>query len=308
MEYELLTVDQSIYGLAAGDTEVILNVVEEEDGDNLVDKVRDELNFDGFQGAFGETLPRLQNLQADLSQNLIPMYRYPGNYSGDEWETFEWSPTSLKIRESVEKALLEPQTMNHCVTNYYRDGKDFISHHSDKDLDLSRRGVIVSVSLGDERVFELKRRADPKDITRIILPHGSILVLGPKTNQLFSHSILPKEDSTKPRISLTLREVKTFKDLVTGRMFGQGAGSNSLQSIRTRHFVENSVFFGGFCGLSAWMTSKQRLNTNTCLVVVGLYGTGALSLRFLANHWSRRREERVARDFFSKTSLSGTKY
>ncbi|OEU11549.1 hypothetical protein FRACYDRAFT_162731, partial [Fragilariopsis cylindrus CCMP1102] len=95
--------------------------------------------------------------------------------------------------------------MNHCVTNYYRDGTDFIGHHSDKDLDLNRDGAIVSVSLGDERIFELKRRKDPKDITRIVLPPRSMLVLGPITNKEFSHSILQNVDSNKTRISLTMR-------------------------------------------------------------------------------------------------------
>jgi len=42
---------------------------------------------------------------------------------------------------------LVEQEMNHCVTNYYRNGKDLIDHHSDKILNLERDGVIiVSVS------------------------------------------------------------------------------------------------------------------------------------------------------------------
>jgi hypothetical protein len=265
MEWEMLEVNanHNVYGLAAGDTELILNVVEEDpaDADALFDQVRRELNFDGFHGAKGEVLPRLQNLQADLSDNLVPIYRYPGNYSGDQWETFPWSDsqTSLKIKQSVETALqpLVTQTMNHCVTNLYRDGNDFIAHHSDKDLDLNREGVIVSVSLGDERIMEFKRRSEPKDVIRIRLPHRSMLVLGPKTNKQFSHSILPKKEgkTRKPRISLTLRDVKTFKDMKTGRLLGQGVADDkqSLHQIRTRYLMENTVVFGGFCALSAWM-------------------------------------------------------
>ena len=120
----------------------------------------------------------------------------PENYSGDQWETFSWNQTLFKIKQLVGTALqpLVTQTMNHCVTNLYRDGNDFIAHHSDKDLDLNREGVNVSVSLGDERIMELKRRSEPKDVILIRLPHRSMLVLGPKTNKQFSHSILPKEE------------------------------------------------------------------------------------------------------------------
>ena len=200
MEWEILQqVDHNIYGLAAGDTELILNVMEDL-ADALFDQVQKELNFDGFHGAAGEVLPRLQNLQADLSDNVVPIYRYPGNYSSDQWETFLWSQTSFKIKQLVGTALqpLVTQTMNRFmnrfVTNLYRDGNDFIAHHSDKDLDLNRESVIVSVSLGDERIMELKSRSEPKDVTRIRLPHRSMLVLGTKTNKQFSHSILPKEE------------------------------------------------------------------------------------------------------------------
>jgi hypothetical protein len=262
MEQQFLNVKRSMYGLAAGDTELILDVLLEKENDDdstppLVQKILSELDFGGFKGAEGEPLPRLQNLQADLSEDLIPIYRYPGNYRGDEWQTFEWSPTSLRIKSAVESNLLVEQSMNHCVTNYYRDGKDFIQHHSDKDLDLNREGVIVSVSLGDERILELKRRAEPRDVTQIKLPHRSMLVLGPKTNKEFTHSILQKEEeedddsaaaAKKIRASLTLRECKTFMDLKSGRMFGAGVvGPQSLQEIRTQQLVEHSVFFGGRC-------------------------------------------------------------
>jgi putative IMPACT (imprinted ancient) family translation regulator len=316
LELEILNnIENSIYGLGAGDCELILDIIPDDNDDELLllDKVKIELNFEGFMGAAGEVLPRLQNLQADLTQNLIPIYRYPGNYSGDSWKTFEWSPTSLEIKKAVEDNLLLPQTMNHCVTNYYRDGKDFIDHHSDKDLDLNRDGVIVSVSLGDERIFELKRRKEPKDITRIVLPPRSMLVLGPITNKEFSHSILQKVDSNKTRISLTMREVKTFKDSNTNRLFGQGVRNKSLKQLRKRHLFENCALFSGFCTLSALMVSKVKINnainnTNTCLLMTGIFATGTLSVRLLTNTWYRQQEEREARDFFSKSSMSGTKY
>mmetsp|Transcript_58093 Transcript_58093/g.173375 ORF Transcript_58093/g.173375 Transcript_58093/m.173375 type:complete len:258 (-) Transcript_58093:965-1738(-) len=70
---------ESLYGLAAGDTELILNAVPDKHG-KLMQKVRDELEFGGFRGAKDEVLPRLQNLQADVSTKFIPVYRYPGNY------------------------------------------------------------------------------------------------------------------------------------------------------------------------------------------------------------------------------------
>lgn len=179
---------RNVYGLGAGDTELILDVVpliEYEDGketnennSSFVKRLLSELQFEGMVGSDAEVLPRLQNLQADLpvvdGSTIVPIYRYPGNYSGTEWKTHPWSPTTLYIKRCVEMALrpLYHQHMNHSVTNYYRDGEDKIDHHSDKDLDLNRDGVIVSVSLGCMRVMELRDRRFPHDITRVELPPG----------------------------------------------------------------------------------------------------------------------------------------
>lgn len=306
---------QNVYGMGAGDCELILDVVEDTDG-TILDQVRLELDFGGFRGAKGEILPRLQNLQADISNNVVPVYRYPGNYNGQEWATFGWGSTSLTIKKVVEKRLepLIQQTMNHCVTNYYRDGKDFIAHHSDKDLDLNRDGVIVSVSLGDERTLELRRRQEPTDVTRITLPHGSMLVLGPKTNALFSHSILAKEGSKKPRISLTLRDVKTFLDGATGRLFGQGVSAKCLREVRNRHRLETIGWFAGAGALSSWwlLTNNRKgeraPSAVQSVVTLGLLQAGFLSLRFWSKQQYLKKEEQAARDFFSKTSMSGTKY
>lgn len=307
---EIPKVDHSVYGLAAGDCELILDVVQDPD-DKVLDQVQQELNFDGFKGAEGEVLPRLQNLQADISKNVIPVYRYPGNYQGDEWETFQWSPTSLMIKKAVEDQLLLPQKMNHCVTNFYRDGMDFIAHHSDKDLDLNREGVIVSVSLGEERIMELRRRSGPKDVTRIVLPPRSMLVLGPKTNKEFSHSILQKPDATKPRISLTMREVRTYLDLSTGLLFGQGTSRKSLLMLRIRYLLENAAIVLGLSGTASIVASKtenETLSTTEGAFWFGGLLAGAFGLRQLIYKWSKYQEEKEARTFFSKSSMSGTKY
>ena len=321
--------EKSLYGLGAGDCELILNILPpdlggqkikcEEDPSLLAEQVVNELNFTGFRGSKGETLPRKQNLQANLSSGVIPIYRYPGNYSGDEWRTYEWSPISLRVKDAVEKALLPlvSQNMNHCVCNYYREGSDFIDHHSDKDLDLDKSGVIVSVSLGDERVLELKRRTDPRDITRVVLPHGSMLVLGPNTNKQFTHSILKKEGSKRVRVSLTFRHVTTYMDLRTGHLFGQGVSASSLKEVRRAVFEENATFCVGFGTLTALLSYSKsvkkivsrKLDKNELIGVIGgLFVLTFVTFRSSQQRLKRQEEVKQARAFFSSTSVNGTKY
>ena len=43
----------------------------------------------------------------------------------------------------------------------YRDGKDHVSWHSDDETLFGRLPTIASVSLGDLRVFELRKKVEP---------------------------------------------------------------------------------------------------------------------------------------------------
>lgn len=346
---------KNVYGLGAGDTELILDVVQNDINEPIVQKLMNELEWEGMLGSKNEMLPRLQNLQADLpivednaDEYLIPIYRYPGNYSGTEWPTHPWSPTTHAIKECVEKALqpLYDQKMNHCVSNLYRDGADRIDHHSDKDLDLNRNGVIVSVSLGSTRVMELRARSKPGDVARIELPEGSMFVLGPYTNAKFTHAVLPeyevdcleqnntltKEPKCRTedggRISLTLRDVRTFLDVKTERLFGQGISSscNSPQQLTEEGLRKatvkvrkedaadrnRAVAVAAAIGVGASLTSFDKTRSKSSIRSVAIPTISALAsyfcLRHLKNRRRKNRDEMEARDFFSKKSVSGTKY
>lgn len=325
----------NIYGLAGGDTELHLNILKG-DKNTLMNTLLDDLDFEGFKGAKGEFLPRLQNLQADFYEydketqspvvtsagTIFPIYRYPGNYQGDEWETFPWSPLSLEIKEKVETALPQfygnqkMKQFNHCVTNLYRDGDDYIAHHSDKDLDLDSSAAIVSVSVGAERILELRRRAEPRDLTRLVLPHGSMLLLGPVTNQYFTHSILPVERDiplhpipppvegaddayqldNNARISLTLRNVTTYMDTKTQGKFGEGVNTPTLQALRRAQRWDSLYFLLGFSALQNVLRQEQFLPTTLERVVRRMPWS-------MLNSFGISSQARSARDRVSPTAL-----
>lgn len=322
--------NESLYGLGAGDTELILNVVEDVQNE-LLDKVENELEWGGFKGNVGEVLPRLQNMQADIEVNssndisTIPVYRYPGNYRGDEWETYQWGPTSKMICTAVEEKLLVKQKMNHCVANLYRDGNDFIDHHSDKDLDLHKNGVIVSFSLGTERIMEIRRRSNPKDITRILLPRYSMLVLGPKTNAQFTHSILKQESAnnnnnnddksgdsktkSEPRISLTFRNCTTIMDKRTGRLIGEGSAiAKNWEEYNNLMSWEQTLFFLAFCFSSSFVPKISTNAKHHGLFLTGLFGLSWWGFTSIRKRMIQNYEEQKARAFFSRKSATGLKY
>ncbi|KAI9653949.1 MAG: hypothetical protein M1831_005634 [Alyxoria varia] len=182
-----------------------------------------------------------------------PLYRHPSDQS---LSLHAYTPTVDLVRRKVEKTINQP--LNHCLIQLYRSGQDFISEHSDKTLDIERGSRIVNVSLGAQRTMRLRTKRPPKDTARadggsidwspapssgpqrttqlVPLPHGSVFILGPRTNSRFLHGINPdrrRQQERSPeetatwcageRISLTFRSVKTWTDKDELWIWGQGA-------------------------------------------------------------------------------------
>lgn len=171
-------------------------------------------------------LSRLKIAMADTDSNgFTPHYRFPVN-SQDQHGVFPFdsSPTVKEIRDKIINQTGIPY--NHAVILLYRDGADCIGFHKDKTLDLSSDYPIASVSLGQERSYVLRDQIhNPTMSQEILLSNGSLLLLGPKTNEHFYHSVpMDKENrNLGVRISLTFRVVTTFKNSKTGELKGQGA-------------------------------------------------------------------------------------
>lgn len=87
--------------------------------------------------------------------------------------------------------------------NYYRDGRDSVSPHRDRELRHLDDTLIAIVTLGAARPFLLKPLGG--GASRDLRPgSGDLLVMGGRCQMEFEHSV-PKVASAGPRISLTLR-------------------------------------------------------------------------------------------------------
>jgi hypothetical protein len=115
--------------------------------------------------------------------------------------------------------------LNHAILTCYRGVDDNIGCHSDRTKDIAVNSPIISLSLGEWREFHFGT-AHPEDkmqtITthRFVLNSGDLFILGPKTNALYRHSIVPVERErltkrakvvdVKPRISIVFYNVATM--------------------------------------------------------------------------------------------------
>jgi alkylated DNA repair dioxygenase AlkB len=123
-------------------------------------------------------------------------------YSGKSRLAAPWTPTLLEIKKLIEDKV--GTSFNCCLLNYYADGSQGMSWHSDDEKVMEDNGIIASVSLGAERTFEFKHKSDAIR-KKILLENGSLLLMQGETQKHYLHQ-LPKSKKVKAaRINLTFR-------------------------------------------------------------------------------------------------------
>ena len=132
-----------------------------------------------------------------------PQARY--RYSGALFEPEPWHPAIEALLPRLEAACGE--RFNSVLLNRYRHGGDSMGWHSDDEPELGPAPVIASLSLGAERRFLLRMRADHAVKTEWRLADGDLLVMRGDCQRVAQHA-LPKMAGVKgERINLTFRWV-----------------------------------------------------------------------------------------------------
>ena len=266
MSEDLVPSISSAYG--SGDSYLISDVIPKMATEGLLERLQEEVEFHSINHR-GGAIPRLFALQGEVltsrdggsdDDRWIPVYRHPID---NEPPLLPWTPLVHTIKTHVEACLQYKYTFNHVLIQLYRDGRDHISEHSDKTLDIEKDSVIVNYSLGAQRQLVLKSKAK-KDMMKkdsdddgiddgivyhrekITLLSNSMFVLGWNTNKHYLHSIKQdkrnddmKEDCERGvRISLTFRVIATFTNIGTKELRGQGVRHRSDGKGEYRDYLE----------------------------------------------------------------------
>jgi len=97
---------------------------------------------------------------------------------------------------------------NNCFLNYYENGNSKMGWHGDSTHFLEPETGIAILSVGDTRVFQVRRKAVPTEMLNYILIPGSLIYSPISIQEDWQHAI-PKVVSDKGRISMTFRKMKT---------------------------------------------------------------------------------------------------
>lgn len=128
-------------------------------------------------------------------------------YSGivNDADFLDSSPVAIQSVKAKIERLIDVE-FNSVLCNFYKNGNDSISWHSDNEPELDPNSPIVSVSFGATRIFEIKENSTSK-VTKIPLIDGSVFIMPAGFQDKYQHRI-PKEPKIQtPRINLTFRNI-----------------------------------------------------------------------------------------------------
>lgn len=149
---------------------------------------------------FGKTYPqpRLTALYANNEKSY--------SYSNITMRPMLFTPQLQELKGKVEEVAGTEFTT--CLINRYRTGRDSNGWHADNEKELGENPIIASVSLGAERFFHLKHKRDPTLKYKLLLEHGSLLLMRGKTQHFWKHQIAKTAKQVDERINLTFRIIK----------------------------------------------------------------------------------------------------
>ncbi len=139
--------------------------------------------------------PRLTALYAN---NNIPY-----TYSNITMHPKAFTKELLEIKQRIEQ---ETGTIfTSCLANLYRNGQDSNGWHADNEKELGKHPIIASATFGAERVFHFKHKHNKHQKAKLILKHGSLLLMKGDTQNNWLHQLPKTKKVVGERINLTFR-------------------------------------------------------------------------------------------------------
>ena len=103
-------------------------------------------------------------------------------------------------------------TFDRVWVNLYRDGRDSVAWHRDRNHRVMTRPLVATVSLGARRAFQLRRRGETR-VTQSFEPgHGDLVVMGGRCQEDWEHTVPKTMRPVGPRMSVTIRHSQPGPD------------------------------------------------------------------------------------------------
>lgn len=152
-----------------------------------------------FITVFGKTYnqPRLTALYANNNLSY--------SYSNITMEPKFFTNTLVEIKHDIEA--FSKHQFTSVLLNLYRNGNDSNGWHADNEKELGKNPQIASLSLGTPRTFHFKHRKLKDEKHKLILEHGSLLIMKGEMQHYWLHQIPKTKKEIGERINLTFRTI-----------------------------------------------------------------------------------------------------
>lgn len=165
------------------------------------------LDKDAFNKLWDMHPPNFSTIQMFDKEVFIPRWQqaYGKNYFFSN-QTSE----ALPFTDELDPFILWAQTFNPAynglLLNWYdSDLKHYIGKHSDSTTGLVKGSHIITMSLGADRAFRIRKRGKSKGFEDHIVSHGTVIVIPWATNKTHTHEVPYHGKYPGKRISVTAR-------------------------------------------------------------------------------------------------------
>lgn len=149
-----------------------------------------------------------------MYDRLVKTPRWTQNYLRSYWYTgvmHEAVPLPTDFQPFLDWANAKQpagnvDAYNHVLVNWYEDGSHYIGPHSDSEKSIRPNSPILSISLGQERLFRVRDKATKKIVLEHPMKDNTFLVMGGTMQTHYTHEV-PKtaKAGVGRRINITLR-------------------------------------------------------------------------------------------------------
>jgi alkylated DNA repair dioxygenase AlkB len=118
-----------------------------------------------------------------------------------------WTPILERVRDMAERHTRT--TFDYCFLNRYRDGRDAVAWHGDRDGTRDARLVVASLSLGATRQFQLRPKKDSglmHNPISVDVNHGDLVIMAGDTQLYWEHRVPRDPRITGERLNVTFRQ------------------------------------------------------------------------------------------------------
>lgn len=174
----------------------------------------DKAASDDLYAACYQGLPWLQD-SLNIIDQTIPIPRlhawlcdYPQDYvwSGLRMKAVEipkfMSELLARLRES------SGIDFNSCLANLYRHQQDSVDWHADDEVLLGDKPQIASISLGEERQFQIRSKSKSvRTSLKLDLNHGDLVLMLGEFQRYYEHRLIKSKHPCRARINLSFRNL-----------------------------------------------------------------------------------------------------